>query len=62
MAQPAAKSTNDDLNIIYRLCLLTGVMLDDRIQSLPGAEVERLRKIASADRKEAQWARRTLHK
>lgn len=62
MAEPVAKGNNDDLNIIYRLSLLTGVMLDDRIQLLPGAEIGNLRKIASADRKEAQWARRSLHK
>lgn len=62
MAEPASKGNNDDLNIFYRLSLLSGIMLDDRIQSLPGAEVGNLRRIANADRKEAQWSRRTLHK
>ena len=62
LADAAIKSKSDDLSIIYRLSHLAGVVMDDKIASLPGANVQNLRKIAPADRKEAKWARRTLHK
>ena len=62
LAEAAAKGITEDLSIIYRISQLAGVIIDDRIASLPGAEVQNLRKIALPDRKEAKWARRTLHK
>lgn len=62
LADAAIKGKSDDLSIIYRLSHLAGVVMDDKIASLPGANVQNLRKIAPPDRKEAKWARRTLHK
>lgn len=60
--EAAAKGTSEDLSIIYRISQLTGLIMDEKITSLPGADVQNLRKIALPDRKEARWARRTLHK
>lgn len=62
LADAAIKGKSEDLSIIYRLSQLAGVVMDDKIASLPGANVQNLRKIAPPDRKEAKWARRTLHK
>lgn len=62
LADAAIRGKSDDLSIIYRLSQLAGVVMDDKIASLPGANVQNLRKIAPPDRKEAKWARRTLHK
>ena len=62
LVDAAAKGKPDDLSIIYRISQLAGVVMDDKIASLPGADIKSLRKIAPPDRKEAKWARRTLHK
>ena len=62
LADAAIMGKSDDLSIIYRLSQLAGMVMDDKIASLPGANVQNLRKIAPPDRKEAKWARRTLHK
>jgi len=60
--QSASRDVEKDLPILYRLSKLAGVMMDDNIASLPGADVKDLRRIASADQREAQWARKTLHR
>ena len=62
LVSPAAKGMSEELSTIYRISQLAGVMMDDRIATLPGADTQSLRKIALPDRKEAKWARRTLHK
>lgn len=60
--QSASRDVEKDLPILYRLSKLAGVMMDDNIASLPGADVSDLRRIAAADQREAQWARKTLHR
>lgn len=60
--QSASRDVEKDLPILYRLSKLAGVMMDDNIASLPEADVRDLRRIASADQREAQWARKTLHR
>ena len=62
LADAASKGKSDDRSNIYRLSQLAGVIMDDKIAALPGASVQNLRKIAPPDRREARWARRTLHK
>ena len=58
--QSASRDVEKDLPILYRLSKLAGVMMDDNIASLP--DVRDLQRIASADQREAQWARKTLHR
>ena len=60
--QSASRDVEKDLPILYRLSKLAGVMMDDNIASLPGADMRDLQRIASADQREAQWARKTLHR
>ena len=62
LVNAAAKRMSKDLSTIYRISQLAGVIMDDRIAALPGADTQSLRKIALPDKKEARWARRTLHK
>ena len=52
LADAAIKGKSDDLSIIYRLSQLAGVVMDDKIISLPGAIVQNLRQIAPPDRQE----------
>ena len=62
LVNAVTKGTPEDLRIIYRISQLAGVIMDERVATLHGAETENLRKIATPDRREARWARRTLHK
>ena len=62
LANAVAKRTQEDLQTIYRISQLTGVIMDEKVATLHGAETDNLRKIAMPDRREARWARRTLHK
>lgn len=57
----ACRGKEEDLRVIHRISNLVGVLLDDQVKALTGVDVSSLRKISSLDRKEAQWARRTLH-
>lgn len=52
----------EDIKVVYRISQLVGVVLDNRIDALPGADVSKLRRVAGPDQKEAQWTRRVLHK
>ena len=62
LVDAAAKGVPEDLTITYRISQLGGVIMDEKITTLPGADIQSLRKIAQPDKKEARWARRTLHK
>lgn len=55
------RGKEEDLRTIHRISTLVGVLLDEQVKSLAGVDVGSLRRISSSDRKEAQWARRTLH-
>ncbi len=55
------RGKEEDLRVIHRISNLVGVLLDDQIKSLSGVDIGALRRVSSSDRKEAQWARRTLH-
>ena len=57
-----SSAITEDIKTVYRISQLVGVVLDERIDSLPGADVEKLRRVAGPDQKEAQWTRRILHK
>ena len=56
------RGITDDLKVVYRISQLVGVAMDNKIDSLPGADVGKLRRMAGPDIKEAQWTRRVLHK
>ena len=62
MVQSASRDAEKDLPIISCISKLAGVVMDDLIVSLPGADMGDLRRIAAADQREAQWARKTLHR
>ena len=55
------RGKEEDLRVIHRISNLVGVLLDEKVKSLTGVDISSLRKISSSDRKEAQWARRTLN-
>ena len=57
-----SSAITDDIKTVYRISQLVGVVLDDRIASLPGADVKKMRRIAGPDRREARWTRRVLQK
>ncbi len=57
-----SRGITDDLKVVYRISQLIGVAMDDRIASLPGADVKELRRVADSDRKEIAWTRRILHR
>ena len=51
-----------ELPTLYRLCNLTGVLLDEDVRHLKDADISKLAIIATQDRPQFQWARRTLHR
>lgn len=55
------KQSNWELPTLYRFSKLTGVLLDDSMQSFVGADASKFSKIAKNDGIEVQWTRRTLH-
>ena len=60
--QMPAREMSGDIKVVYRISQLIGLIMDENISSLPGADTSRLRKVAGPDQKEAVWTRRVLHK
>lgn len=61
-AQLRPRGISEDVKVAYRISQLIGVTMDDRVGQLPGANLDRLRRVAQEDLREAQWTRRVLHK
>lgn len=57
----ARSTVHKDLVTIYRITQLTGVILDERVTELGGADIKKCTIIAQPDRAEMEAARRTLH-
>ena len=61
-AHVMSSAITEDIKTVYRISQLVGVVLDDQISSLPGADVKKLRRMSRPDLREAAWTRRVLHK
>ncbi len=59
---PGLLPVHKDLVTLYRITQLTGVILDERVAELGGADINKCTSIAQPDRDEMEAARRTLHK
>lgn len=60
-AQPTEKLPIKELTVLYRISELTGVLMEDDIDSIGISTPLKLAKIAKADQEEVQWTQRTLH-
>jgi len=60
-AQPSEKLPIKELTVLYRISELTGVLMEDDIDSIGISTPLKLAKIAKADQEEVQWTQRILH-